>query len=70
MAIEPESKVDVIGIHPAAFGPGKVVAALPAINMQLAPTVEIVGLQDYGWLIQIFDAFHTLVWERTLIGQL
>jgi hypothetical protein len=63
----PES-VERVGILRETFYSGKVNAVLPARNAALAPTIEIIGLTDQGWYIEIKDGFGSVIWERLLEG--
>lgn len=71
MAVEDmfDFEKEEIDIVKPAIGPGKVVAVLPAMNMALAPTIEVIGLQEMGWMIQIKDSFGSIAWQRLLIGR-
>lgn len=65
---DPDPDAERIGIVRGAFYSGKVVAVLPAKNANLAPVIEVVGLTDQGWWIEIRDGFGTMVWCRLLEG--
>ena len=63
----------LIDISPEAVASGRVVVALPCVNMALSPTLDVVGFpltdgQFGGWYVRVRDAFGTNLFSVMLKG--
>lgn len=66
----PEALID---ISPESVASGRVVVALPCVNMALSPTLDVVGfpLTDGhfgGWYVRVRDAYGTNLFSVMLKG--